>query len=246
MLGKLLKYDFRSIGRILLLLYAAILVAAILLGISSRNQNVSMTIALIYMVLLIAAMVLTVVLVIQRFYHNLLGREGYLMFTIPVSTGTHIFAKVLTALIWGLIGVAVAFLSGFLIMVFDPSIGGFQGVGEMMNAMFQIRLDPENQRDLVYGIVIAVLTVTEVITRIYAAIAVGHLWNNHRILGALLAYLGFQIVVFYVVAGVGVSILPDAFMNNQVAMTEILIQAVEIAVFGALTWVILDRRLNLE
>ena len=115
-----------------------------------------------------------------------------------------------------------------------------------MNAMVQIRLDPENQRDLVYGRVIAVLTVTEVITRIYAAIAVGHLWNNHRILGALLAYLGFQIVVFYVVSGVGVSILPDAFMNNQVAMTEILIQAVEIAVFGALTWVILDRRLNLE
>ena len=110
MLGKLLKYDFRSIGRILFPVYGAMLVAAILLGLSSRNTNVSLTIAIIYSVLLIAAMVMTVVLVIHRFCQNLLGSQGYLMFTIPVSTGTHIFAKVLTALIWGLIGVLVVVL----------------------------------------------------------------------------------------------------------------------------------------
>ncbi|MGN1388036.1 MAG: hypothetical protein ACI4WR_00145 [Bulleidia sp.] len=246
MLGKLLKYDFLSIGRILLPLYGAILVAAALVGISSRTTDVSLTIMTIYMFLVMAAMILTVVLVIQRFYNNLLGREGYLMFTIPVSTGSHILAKVLTALIWGFLGVIAVVLSGVLILALDPSLGGFAGIGEMMHAFFQIRLDPQDVKDLVLSGIIMVLQLTAVITRIYAAIAVGHLWSGHRILGAFLAYIGLQILVFLAVSRIGITFLPDAFMNGQTAAAEILIQMCEIAIFGALTWVVLDRRLNLE
>lgn len=246
MLGKLLKYDFRSIGRILFPVYGAMLVAAILLGLSSRNTNVSLTIAIIYSVLLIAAMVMTVVLVIQRFYQNLLGSQGYLMFTIPVSTGTHIFAKVLTALIWGLIGVLVVVLSGVLIVVFDPSLGGFQGIGEMMNAMFQVHLNPEDQKTLLFSIVLGILTVTALVTRIYASISVGHLWSGHRLLGAFLAYIGFQILVFWLISGIGLSVVPDLILNEQAMLAELLVPLLQIVFYGAITWLILDRRLNLE
>ena len=246
MLGKLIKYDFCSIARILFPVYGALLVAAVLLGISSRDTQVSLTIAMIYSALLIAAILMTMVLVIQRFYSNLLGREGYLMFTIPVSTGTHIFAKVVTALLWGLLGIIVVVLSGVLIMAFDPSIGGFQGLGDMVNALFQIRLDPEDQKTMLFSICLGILTVSAIITRIYAAISVGHLWSTHRILGAFLAYIGFQILVFWMVSEIGLSILPGTMLNEHYMVTEILIPAIQIAVYGVITWLILDRRLNLE
>ncbi len=246
MLGKLIKYDFCSIARILFPVYGALLVAAVLLGISSRDTQVSLTIAMIYSVLLIAAILMTMVLVIQRFYSNLLGREGYLMFTIPVSTGTHIFAKVLTALLWGLIGILVVLLSGFLIMVFDPSVGGFSGIKEMMNALFQIKLDPEDQKTMLFSICLGILSVSALITRVYASISVGHLWSGHRVLGAFLAYIGFQILMFWIFTRIGFTVLPETMLSEHSMGIELLVPAIQIAVYGVITWLILDRRLNLE
>ena len=52
------------------------------------------------MMIVLAAILLTIYLLVERFYHNLLGNEGYLMFALPVSTSEHIIAKILTALIW--------------------------------------------------------------------------------------------------------------------------------------------------
>ena len=56
-----------------------------------------------------AIAVLCFVSTVQRFYKNLLGREGYLMHTLPVTETQLILSKLLTSMVWvlcsGLVGI---------------------------------------------------------------------------------------------------------------------------------------------
>ncbi len=102
MLGKLLKQDFRATARIMLPLYAAVPVLGLFTNLITRlceNQNgfliraIGALMSFVFSLSLIAAVVTTVVLMILRFYRNLMTDEGYLMFTLPVSTTELIFSK---------------------------------------------------------------------------------------------------------------------------------------------------------
>ena len=101
MLGKLLKQDFRATARIMLPLYAAVPVLGLFTNLITRlceNQNgfliraIGALVSFVFSLSLIAAVVTTVVLMILRFYRNLMTDEGYLMFTLPVSTTELIFS----------------------------------------------------------------------------------------------------------------------------------------------------------
>ena len=55
--------------------------------------------ALVYAALIVAVMVMSCLAVIQRFSKTMLGAEGYLMHTLPVSATVHIFSKLITAMV---------------------------------------------------------------------------------------------------------------------------------------------------
>lgn len=65
--------------------------------------------------------VLTIVVTIQRFRKNLLGDEGYLMFTLPVSTSSLILSKCITALIYAVLSFIVAVFTFGVLMLFGTS-----------------------------------------------------------------------------------------------------------------------------
>ena len=92
MLGKLLKYEFKATGRLLTPLYAAILIASFVGGFGLdqlvMTELASVIFLMVYTGLFIALFVMTLILIIQRFNHNLLKEEGYLMFTLPVTPTT--------------------------------------------------------------------------------------------------------------------------------------------------------------
>ena len=94
MLGKLLKYEFRATARLFLPIYAAIAILAglmlLLRALPDDATGVSFLtfmVGLLYVVAAFGLFVTTVVVLVSRFYKNLLGAEGYLMFTLPVTTG---------------------------------------------------------------------------------------------------------------------------------------------------------------
>ena len=243
MLGKLLKYDFKSIARILLPIYGAFLVVSVLLGAQSASHSISPAILSIFTALFTVAIILTIVLVIQRFYQNLLGPEGYLMFTIPVSTSTHILEKVLLALVWGLLGSLVIFLASFLILILDPEVGGFNAI---FQAMSQLHLTGSDYVTFFSWLLLLILGIAAQITQIYASISVGHLWTSHRILGAFLSYIGFSILTAWVTIAFGDSLFSDWFFSANPSLSSFLPMTIEIAVYGLITWLILDRSLNLD
>ena len=70
---------------------------------------------------LIALIILTYVLVIRRFYVNMVRDEGYLSLTLPVSTRMHMLSKLLSGIFFILLTGAVLVV-GFMIVA--AGLGG--------------------------------------------------------------------------------------------------------------------------
>ena len=56
----------------------------------------------LYGLVVLGALVVHFIITLQRFWKNLMGDEGYLMFTLPVSTGDILWAKAICAFLWGI------------------------------------------------------------------------------------------------------------------------------------------------
>ena len=118
MLGKLIKYDLKALAKILAPLWGVLLVMGIIFGISIRSNlegigNTMIVFSLVVIVAVIVAIfVVNVIIVIQRFWKGLLQEEGYLMFTLPVTTRSLILSKVISALIISCGTAFVIFLLG--------------------------------------------------------------------------------------------------------------------------------------
>ena len=118
MLGKLIGYETKAFGRIMLPLYGAMLAFALFTGLSIRflpediMQGLpGVLIFMLYTFLMLAIIIMTCVLSVTRFYKNLLGEEGYLMFSLPTDTATLIASKVISVVIWSTLSAIVAVLS---------------------------------------------------------------------------------------------------------------------------------------
>lgn len=134
MLGKLLKYDFRSMGKQFAYVWPAVLVLALVnrftLGsalyqgssdIGVPGQLASGLVFFLYWAIIMAMMVLTLVFVIQRFFKGLLGDEGYLMHTLPVKPWQLIFSKLICSIVTFIVSVLVGLLSIFIVIPFSTT-----------------------------------------------------------------------------------------------------------------------------
>lgn len=93
MLGKLLKYDIKSMAHTFVPLFIAMLGMSILNILFFQNEWIAALIggSAIMAGLLIALLVTTIVMIITQFYHSVLGDQGYLTNTLPVSVDTILF-----------------------------------------------------------------------------------------------------------------------------------------------------------
>ncbi len=269
MLGTLLKYEFKAIGRLMLPLYAAWLIAAVLLGFSVSGDGLGgqgllfiVVSGILYGAFAMVAVVLTCIILIQRFYKNLLGNEGYLMFTLPVSTGQHIINKTLSGAVWGTAGIIVAALSGLLIAGCSQGFATVFDTFQFMGGDINLMIDREPSTPLVFVelLILVFIAFAATASKVYAAIAVGHQWSNHRVLGAIIAYIGFGIietVIGNVLGKILDNMDADFLMKVESSMSEmtathlamiLLIIGIAIvgAIYGFIAWKLLDKRLNLE
>lgn len=126
MLGKLMKYEMQAMGRVFLPLYGALIILAILNRVLI-SLKLTLPIAIggtVYGLLMGGICVLTLVLTLQRFSKSLLGNEGYLMFTLPVSTDNLILSKLFSAFIWSILsaltlGISIVIISAVRVNFFE-------------------------------------------------------------------------------------------------------------------------------
>ena len=264
MLGKLLKYELKATSRVFIPLYIAILVVSIVNGLSLNLEilNIQGLATIVLMCLFISLFVITIVVTIQRFNKNLLKDEGYLMFTLPVSSKHLILSKYLTSLIWTFLSFVVAFLS-FTIIFMIPTYKYFDFsyfINEF-NLLFSNMLNLNILGQFLKIILLMIISYTIFIFNVYLALSVGQLpiFNRFRNVSSFIGFLVINLLISYVQ-----NIVDNAFVNIEAIdnvnysidsissivskglNVAIIINIIIILVLFFATSYILNKKLNLE
>ena len=268
MLGKLLKYELKATSRVFIPLYIAILIVSIVNGLSLNLEilNIQGLATIVLMCLFISLFVITIVVTIQRFNKNLLKDEGYLMFTLPVSSKHLILSKYLTSLIWTFLSFVVAFLS-FTIIFMIPTYKYFDFsyfINEF-NLLFSNMLNLNILGQFIKIILLMIISYTIFIFNVYLALSVGQLpiFNRFRNVSSFIGFLVINLLISYAQNIVSLFV-NDASVNIEAidninyainSVTSIVSKGLNIAIvinliiilvlFFATTY-ILDKKLNLE
>lgn len=263
MLRKLMKYELKATARMLLPLYGALigfaLINKLFIGMNLDMENsqflngipVMISMAA-YGITMVAVMVVTLIIIIQRFYKNLLCDEGYLMNTLPISTWKNILSKLIVATLWSIISVGVALLS-ILIMAYKPGvmneiISGIsmifrEGYSEIGVSVYILPIE-----GIIFGLVQAVFSTLI----IYTAISLGHLANKRKILCSFGAFIVLNMIINAIVGIVGsifdITVIDVASLSDIHVMiiSMIVISIALTAGLFALCNYILKNKLNLE
>lgn len=272
MLKKLLKYEWRATSRVLLPLYGSVIVMALInrlfwaLGGDSLHvggeggsflisQLPTAIASFVYGGLIVASFVVTFVLLIQRFYKSLLGDEGYLMFTLPVTVTQHILSKTIVAFVMCVLSGVATLLS---VLVLSADVDVWVGLRFFFAQVFQLIGEQPHVIGYAFeGFVLFVLMTFASILSIYLCIAIGHLAKRHRIASAIGAYFGLSIVGqigMWILMRAGeltglmrvFETMPNVGAIHLVMVLLILLCAAVCALYFFFTRFILVRRLNLE
>lgn len=269
MLSKLFKYEFKATARLFIPLYLTLLVFAVVnlfflptynIGEkSSALYVIAMTISMvIYVTLIIGMVLMTLIVMIQRFYKNLLGDEGYLMFTLPVQPWKHIFSKLTVSMLWTVISGIVALCSILIISSKDIStLEIYKGLEAVFNEFVRY-FGASSFLVSFEAIVLGLLSLASAILTIYAAIALGHLFNKHKLLISFGMYIALQTVSQMLmtlftfiftnqrIIGAEINFTPSALQVSTFLLLSISYAGVITAGYYLLTNYILKRKLNLE
>lgn len=206
MLKQLLKYEFKATKSLYFGLYLALALLSVVLGVTFRQehvlahstsfQNLEVILMIVYVSVILAIAVLCFVSTVQRFYKNLLGREGYLMHTLPVTETQLILSKLITSMVWvlcsGLVGI-VCITVMVAVGVFDPETFGMVDWNswKQLWQMLYEEIGPEFWVAMAWTILINLARLADLILCVYAACMIAHPFRKHVV---ILAFIGLNIV----------------------------------------------------
>ena len=273
MLGKLLKYNLRSCFRHMWPFWLAMTAMAVINGLTTRlsidGGSAGFLLHGLPILLLVISVFVTffgtLIYVCTDFYNGLLGTPGYLMFTLPVKTSGLILSKCITAIILEILSILVACISAALLLtIITPA-----GLADTVRAFFRMwgKVDISgNVCLLLVELMIMFLTLAAAFnTKIYAASAVGQLFGKARLAISFVAYILLGILTSMIVTraaalfsnslpSISITFTSVSFDNFEESVTSsckvaALVTLYNLAV-GAIdyfiSWLILDKKLNLE
>lgn len=267
MLTKLLKHEFKATSRFMWVIFAAMLLLSAAANVSMRLMerdrggivNVIATLLMIaWIVSLVVGTIMTFVLLIKRFYSNLLTDEGYLMFTLPANVHQLVLSKLIAATVWFMVSVLVVVLC-VMIAVFDNLM-----ITDMLDFIRQawremtVKLALNGTTIILETLVLLFVSIAASCLQFYSAMSIGYGCVNHKAFKSVIAYF----VMWFVLQVLGVTGLnvvgdmvftSDSFFLKLTPMqsthlgmaTSIVISLVVAAVFYVITVWNLKKRLNL-
>lgn len=274
MLRKLMKHELRATARLMLPLYLVVLLLAVgarfsvtwFLDASTGNRTMNFILDLLgglmivgFAVGLVAVFVVALVLMILRFRSNLLGDEGYVMFTLPVSTHQLVWSKLIVSTVW-FAGAALVDALALVILAINSAF--FTNLGEIFYRVLE--------KFTAYYAVNGVLMVAELLLlcvmvainlclEFYTPLSIGHSFDRHKMF--------LSVVFFFVIQAVGqfvggtllfasapaldavsgfMDTLPPEMVLHGGLWFAILATVVYSAVLYVINHLMLSRKLNLE
>lgn len=272
MLGKLIKYEFKGSGRVLLPLYGLVLVLAIITKIfngmsiykfGSLGSITMGIVAFAYGLTIMAIMLTTVFLIIQRFSKTVYGDEGYLTHTLPVKSRDIIISKTISAICW-------TCLSGIIAMISVIIVGYQQNMfADLFKAIDMLRneIGADNMRQMITVMtnfsVVSIMGTIALIMMIYMCISIGQLFKR-KFIGSILSFLGASFIInlftgimanimgesgfFDFIASMENVATPEAAVSliNRFILLLAIFYVIKIVVFYFITNHLMTKKLNLE
>ena len=195
MLGKLMKYEFRATAIYFLPIYVVlVLVSGLRYVVSLISQKFSngfsafsgFSLSAIYLLLALGLAITTFIVIIIRFYKNLLGTEGYLMFILPVSVEQNILAKLIPSVVW-------FFGSCVLGMLTIAPAMGLRFNDNPFTMFTGIRLG--DVPEILLAVLMVIGSIAGTFLFYYLCMCIGQMFNSHRFLASAGAYIVIQTVL---------------------------------------------------
>ena len=162
---------------------------------SSSKDNFASLLLFAYMVVAVAVAVVSVMTIVTRFTRNLLGREGYLMHTLPVTETQLVTSKLISSTVWSLCSILAACLSfGILAVLMMADMDLLEQLPLMWSGIREAfaRCNMEFWEALAFSGVVSFVRMVSAIACIYAACMVGHQFKNHPALAGILSFFVMQ------------------------------------------------------
>ncbi|MBO6017151.1 MAG: hypothetical protein J6P42_03860 [Oscillospiraceae bacterium] len=276
MLGKLLKHEFRATGRIMLPLMGALLALALMANLSIRGLAGNLAdipaLRILFILILVffgmgivAIGVMALVVMVSRFYRNLLKSEGYLMFTLPVSVHELIWSKLIVSLVWffatGLFVFLIMSLTALnlagtnLEMIFAD----FPSWSEILSKLEELGVRSALGNLVLWSAIAMILGAIVSCLHFYGAMALGHMFTKNKVMLSVVFFILISFAFNTMEMGYGLSGIAMDVQSvdmdtaregirfaSRVFMHATIMEVVQAAVLYLATALGLKRGLNLE
>lgn len=277
MLGSLIKYEFKATYKMFFLLYALVLFFGFVIKymiVTDSNFSIIIDyyfkdtslvelaylgVTFTYLILLAAVGVLTIFIIVRRFYKNMFSDTGYLMNTLPVEPWKHILSKLFAAVVWLFCGMGVCFFS--IVIILSNEMTFYEILDYFTDVIILIFSEEKSAYLFISFIVYFFVQQTANIMTVYLALSIGQLFNSYRKTMAFTAFIVINVVtnvlaIFlynklfttvnmeYNTIEYNVNLEVDYFLNMFIM--GIIINAIIFAAGFVVTNYIMKNKLNLE
>lgn len=263
MFGRLLKHQLKSTWKEFCILYGILILLGFLLGvaIATENEIFVTLIGILYGFSIFAIVIIFFVYLFRINSTSTYGKQGYLTFSLPVSSHGLILSKVLTMVIYAIgmsLSFAISFLLVFLLVSPETAKSLISSISDVLWIAVQNPLAA-----LVYAVYSLVCLVTELIIIQFAfAAANTGISKNKRWLMAIVFFVGIQIVLTFLSAFDPIHIIVAMDQNAQLiavksngyyidgyylfSVWDMILQVILLLGLYFATVVLIDKKLELE
>lgn len=275
MLGKLLKHEFKATARTMLPMFGVVLLLSLLANLSfaqiadAENGALDILFGLFIFAFFLGLFtmgVMAMVVMIQRFYKNVLGDEGYLTLTLPVNVHEIVWSKLIVSFVWflatGLIAIGAVFIAVFTLTYTElgEMFQNMPSFGEMLRLFFEKTSITPLQLTGAIAQFAAMIILSSLTTclHFYAAMALGHSFSNNKVLLSVVFFIAISFVFSFVssllgifVEGLAMTVTVEAGSSVMTTLQELSLGSmiytlIEGVILYLLTTYCLKHRLNLS
>ncbi len=217
---KVLKYDLKSMGKSLTLLYVGLLVMAAtlrLLSIAGEHitffKLIGQFMLIFFIIILVGAFFYTFFISIKRYYKSLYGDEGYLTHTLPVKINSLLTSKIISSIIYIIITTIVAALAVFI--TFDLT-NILKSINELI-VTFSSMLNISNVTLYLLAALFMLLSYISYIMLVYASISLGHSHNKNKLVMSVV----YGVVLYYAGQVISLIFLSFMFISNHDLLNQL-------------------------
>lgn len=220
MLGKVLKYDLKSMGKSLFPLYAGLIVLALVLKVISFIADSVSAFGFIYnimfvffMVLVIGGLFYTFLVAIMRYYKNLYSDEGYLTHTLPVGANSLLFSKVVSSFVYIVLSVIISFISIIIVVGYNDVVSVLREGLEFFSLCFDMSVFSI----AMWAIFFLLISYICYVLMVYAGISLGNMHSKNKIVFSVI----YTVVIYYITQILGVILIGIMFLINPDIMSQL-------------------------